>query len=289
MWPEALVIVAAGFAAGMINVVVGSGTLITFPILVLLGYPPLVANVSNNLGLVAGGVSGTIAYRREIAAHRNFAFALLPVSLTGGLAGAGLLLVLPSSAFKAIVPVLILMGIVLVAIGPWIQRRVAAGAARSGRGPAPTVTTGTTAPATPGDPAGNRPASSGGWGALGGAGKRTAIVVCVFVLGLYGGYFGAAQGILMMGVLGALTSVSLGSLNAVKNLLVTAVNVMASIVFILFARDSIDWLVVAFITVGAGLGGILGARIGRRLPPTLLRVIIITVGIVALVNLLLRS
>jgi len=286
MWPEALVIVAAGFAAGMINVVVGSGTLITFPILVLLGYPPLVANVSNNLGLVAGGVSGTISYRREIAAHRHFAFALLPVSLTGGLAGAALLLILPSSAFKAIVPILILLGIVLVAIGPWIQRRVAARAARFGTAAAAAASTGQD---LAGDPAVNRSSREGGWGALGGAGKRAAIVVCVFVLGLYGGYFGAAQGILMMGVLGALTSVSLGSLNAVKNLLVTAVNLMASIVFILFARDAIDWLVVALITVGAGLGGILGARIGRRLPPTLLRVIIITVGIVALVNLQLHA
>ncbi|MDY7528022.1 MULTISPECIES: sulfite exporter TauE/SafE family protein [Cryobacterium] len=271
MWPEAFAIAAAGFAAGMINVVVGSGTLITFPILVLLGYPPLVANVSNNLGLVAGGVAGTIGYRREIAAHRGFAFALLPVALAGGLAGATLLLVLPSSAFKAIVPVLILVGILLVAVGPWIQRRIAA----------------RTAPASEADAVAAPTAEAAG--IPGGRGRRVGIMVSIFILGVYGGYFGAAQGILVVGALGILTTVSLGSLNAVKNLLVTGVNLMASIIFILFARDSIDWAVVGLITVGAGLGGLLGARVGRRLPPTLLRVIIVTVGVVALVNLMLHS
>jgi len=270
MWPEAFVIAAAGFAAGMINVVVGSGTLITFPILVLLGYPPLVANVSNNLGLVAGGVAGTIGYRREIAAHRGFAFALLPVALAGGLAGASLLLVLPSSAFQAIVPVLILVGIILVAVGPWIQRRITSRPATSGEADAQA-----------------RPTAEAG--IPGGPGRRVGIMVSIFILGVYGGYFGAAQGILVVGALGILTTVSLGSLNAVKNLLVTGVNLMASIIFILFARDSIDWAVVGLITVGAGLGGLLGARVGRRLPPTLLRVIIVTVGVVALVNLLLHS
>ena len=271
MGPEAFVIAAAGFAAGMINVVVGSGTLITFPILVLLGYPPLVANVSNNLGLVAGGVAGTIGYRREIAAHRGFAFALLPVALAGGLAGATLLLVLPSSAFKAIVPVLILVGIILVAIGPSIQRRVAARATRPGAADA-------------------RPGSGAAVAGIpGGRGRRAGIMATIFILGIYGGYFGAAQGILVVGALGILTTVSLGSVNAVKNLLVTGVNLMASVVFILFARDSIDWAVVGLITVGAGLGGFVGARVGRRLPPTLLRVIIVTVGVVALVNLLLNT
>jgi len=270
MWPEAIAIAAAGFAAGMINVVVGSGTLITFPILVLLGYPPLVANVSNNLGLVAGGVAGTIGYRREIAAHRGFALALLPVALAGGLAGATLLLVLPSSAFKAIVPVLILVGIILVAIGPWIQRRVAARTTRSSAADAP---------AEPDQAA----------GIPGGPGRRLGIIATIFTLGVYGGYFGAAQGVLVVGALGILTTVSLGSVNAVKNLLVTGVNLMASIVFILFARESIDWAVVGLITVGAGLGGLLGARVGRRLPPALLRAIIVTVGVVALANLLLNS
>ncbi|WP_275450807.1 sulfite exporter TauE/SafE family protein, partial [Arthrobacter sp. H41] len=123
---ELAVIFLAGFWAGMINVVVGSGTLVTFPVLLLFGYPPIVANISNNIGLVAGGITGSWGYRREIAANKRLLLKLLPLSAVGGIAGALLLLVLPAEAFRAIVPILIVIGLVMVAVAPAVQRRAAA-------------------------------------------------------------------------------------------------------------------------------------------------------------------
>ncbi|NJQ05401.1 sulfite exporter TauE/SafE family protein [Streptomyces lonarensis] len=251
-------VLAAGFWAGMINVVVGSGTLVTFPVLLLFGYPPLVANISNNIGLVGGNLSGVFGYRRELAGKRSLARVLLPAATLGGVTGSVLLLVLPPEAFRAVVPVLILLGLVMVVAGPAVQRR----AARRG----------------------------GGVAADGMSGRRTAAVAAgVFVLGVYGGYFGAAQGILLVGLLGLLTAESLQSLNAVKNLLVTGVNAIAAAVFLLVAWEYVDWGVVALVAVGATLGGLVGARVGRRLPPTLLRTVIVVVGGAALVNLVFFS
>ena len=110
---EALWVLLAGVGAGTINSIVGSGTLITFPTLLLLGYPPLTANVSNNIGLVAGGASASWGYRRELAGQRALLTRLLPMSIAGSVLGAALLLVLPASAFRAVVPVLIVIALVL--------------------------------------------------------------------------------------------------------------------------------------------------------------------------------
>ncbi|NJP67402.1 sulfite exporter TauE/SafE family protein [Streptomyces spiramenti] len=252
---EWVAVLGAGFWAGMINVVVGSGTLVTFPVLLLFGYPPLVANISNNIGLVGGNLSGTFGYRRELAEKRTLTRVLLPAATAGGVTGAVLLLVLPPEAFRAVVPGLILLGLVMVVAAPAVQRRAAAR----------------------------------GGGALSGSalsGRRTAAVATgVFCLGVYGGYFGAAQGILLVGLLGVLTAESLQSTNAIKNLLVTAVNAVAAVVFLLVAWEYVDWGVVALVAGGATLGGLVGARVGRRLPPALLRALIVVVGGAALVHL----
>ena len=248
---EAAAILLAGVAAGTINTVVGSGTLITFPTLLAFGVPPVTANVSNNIGLVPGSISGAIGYRRELAGQRSRVLRLLSGSLIGGAIGAVLLLVLPEDAFSAIVPVLIGLGVVLVIFQPRLSAWVAA--RREARG-------GTE--------------RDGAWW----------VWPAVLLTGVYGGYFGAAQGVLLMAVLGIGLAEHLQRLNAVKNVLSAAVNGVAGLLFV-FVAD-VDWLIVALIGVGSVLGGVLGASVGRRLPPLVLRSVIVVVGLVALTVLL---
>jgi uncharacterized protein len=243
----------AGTAAGTINTVVGSGTLITFPTLLALGVPPVTANVSNTIGLVPGSVSGAIGYRRELAGQRPRLVRLGPASLLGGVTGAVLLLVLPSEAFDTIVPVLILLGVLLVIFQPRISERVAERAE-----------------------------------ARGGVPEHGALWVwtLVFLAGIYGGYFGAAQGVLLMAILGIGLLETMQRNNATKNVLAAIVNGVAAVVFIVVA--DVDWLIVALIAVGSTIGGQLGATVGRRLSATVLRVAIVLVGTTALVTFLLR-
>jgi uncharacterized protein len=250
---DALAIVLAGMAAGAINAMVGSGTLITFPTLLFLGYPPLVANVSNNIGLVAGGFGSIHGYRQELAGQGALLRRLIPASLTGSITGALLLLALPESAFKAIVPVLIALALLLVIAGPRIQAWAA----------------------TEHD---EHAAPAGSW-------QGRALVGGVFAAGIYGGYFGAAQGVLLLGIMSALLTEPLQRINGFKNVLGTTVNAVAALVFVLVAWDRIDWAVVGLIALGALAGGVLGARLGRRLPPNALRVVIVIVGTLAIVNL----
>ncbi len=258
---QALAIFAAGLAAGTINTVVGSGTLVTFPTLLAFGYAPVLANVSNNVGLVPGGVSGVFGYRSELTGQRRRVLFLGAASVCGGLVGAILLLTLPQDAFKAIVPVLIGVAIVMVVIQPrlaaWVKARQQARAAET---PAAA-----TAPAAE---------------AVGGP----VLWVLVFLAGIYGGYFGAAQGVLLIGMLGIALSDTLQRLNAVKNVLAGLVNGLAALVFIIATH--IDWGAAGLIAAGSIIGGQLGARLGRRLPPWGLRVLIVCVGIAALIKLL---
>jgi len=282
---QALAIFAAGLAAGTINTVVGSGTLITFPTLLAFGYAPVLANVSNNIGLVPGVASGVFGYRAELTGQRRRIVRLGTASLGGGLVGAILLLTLPQGAFKAIVPVLIGVAVVMVVIQPRLAARVAARqqarvavshatspGARSG---APGGT-GATAVAVPVSAPAPAPAAE----AIGGP----VIWVLVFLAGIYGGYFGAAQGVLLIGMLGIALGDTLQRINAVKNVLAGLVNGLAAVVFIIATH--VDWGAAGLIAVGSIIGGQLGARIGRRLPPWGLRVLIVCVGSAALVKLL---
>lgn len=252
-WTEALLIVLAGVAAGTINTVVGSGTLVTFPTLLAFGFPAVTANVSNTVGLVAGGLSGTWGYRREAAELKDLLRRLVPMSFLGAVIGALLLIILPSSAFDAIVPALILLGVLLVAFGPRLQRWAAANHAEA---------------ETPG--------------------RNALLLVGALVAGTYGGYFGAAQGVLLMGIMSVLLVQPLQRLNGVKNVLATIVNIVAAITFVLVARDHIDWRVAALIAVGSLIGGFIGSAVGRKLPPVILRTVIVVVGVVAIVNLVLK-
>ncbi len=243
----------------MINVVVGSGTLVTFPTLLLFGYPPLVANVSNNIGLVGGGITGTFGYRRELGGRRRELRRLLPASLLGGVTGAVLLLILPDEAFRTIVPVLIAVGLCMVVWGSALQRRAA-------RGRDATADDGRLAMLT--------------------RSRLVAVLAGVYLLGIYGGYFGAAQGVLIVGLMSVLTSEGIQSITGLKNLLATAVNAIAAVTFLLLSPESVDWTVVALIAAGATAGGVVGARIGRRLPPLLMRALIVVVGVAAIVRML---
>ena len=249
---DAVLIALAGLGAGTINTIVGSGSLITFPTLVLLGYPPVVANVSNNLGLVPGGVSGAVGYRRELAGQSQRIRWLAPASLLGGIIGAVGLLVLPESAFDAIVPVLIIVSLIGVIAQPRLRERL-------GSRESATAPTGDARPVAP-------------------------LLLGTFLGGIYGGYFGAAQGVLLIALLGIFANDDLQRLNGTKNVLALTVNAVAAVVFLIAAE--IDWTVVGLIAVGSVIGGQVGATIGRRLPPTLLRAVIVVVGVIAVVRLL---
>lgn len=251
---EAVAVCAAGVGAGTINAIVGSGTLLTFPVLLAVGLPPVTANVSNALGLVPGSVSGAIGYRRELRGQRKRVLRLSAVALVGGLTGAALLVSLPSRAFALIVPALIGLALVLVIAQPRLSRLVQRRRERNG---------------SEADP-------HGGGALLGGMGLSS----------VYGGYFGAAQGVLYLALMGLLLPDDLQRINAVKNVLGAIVNGVAAVFFLFVA--AFDWTAVLLIAAGSTVGGQLGARIGRRLPPTVLRAVIVTVGLAAIIQLLLR-
>lgn len=253
---DAIAVLAAGIAAGGINAIVGSGSLITFPTLLALGYPPVVANVSNNLGLVTGNVSGAYGYREELRGQRGRLVRLGSASLVGAVGGGLLLLTLPPEAFAVIVPGLIVVALVLVVVQPrlqaWMRQR------RDGR---------------------ERNRRDGGpWLWLG-----------VLGTGAYGGYFGAAQGILLIALLGIGLDDDLQRLNGVKNAMVSIVNGTAALLFIamwMLGETAISWWSVLLIAVGSTAGGLLGAKLARKIPPLLLRGVIVAVGLVAIVQLL---
>jgi len=255
---EALAIFAAGVAAGTVNAVVGSGSLITFPTLLAFGYPPVVANVSNNVGMVPGNISGALGYRRELAGQRGRLIRLGAVSAVGSAGGAVALLLLPSSSFRFIVPVLILIACVLVVLQPWLSGRIAARRTRRTE--------------ANGGPAEGREVISP--------------ILSAGVLGsaAYGGYFGAAQGVLLIGLLGTFLDESLQRVNAAKNVLAGIANGVAALVYIVAAH--IAWLVVLLLATGSMLGGVLGARFGRRLPPLALRIFVVLIGVISAVKLI---
>jgi uncharacterized membrane protein YfcA len=251
---EVVAILAAGMAAGTINTIVGSGTLITFPTLLAFGVPPVTANVSNNLGLVPGSVTGVWGYRRELTGQRSRVLRLLSASVIGALTGGILLLTLPEGAFEAIVPALIGLGVLLVILQPRLAAWVARRAVRRG-----TVLD-----------------HHGAWW----------VWPAVLLAGVYGGYFGAAQGVLLMAILGIGVAETLQRSNAVKNVLAGCVNAVAGVLFALAA--DVDWAIAGLIGAGSIMGGVIGASVGRRLPPMVLRIVIVVVGVAALTALLVR-
>ena len=241
-----LALAAAGFGAGAINAVVGSGSLVTFPTLLALGYPPVVANVSNTVGVLFGAISAAVGYRRELAGQRGRVLSLAPPALAGGLLGAILLLALPGRVFSAVVPILVLLAVLLVVVQPRLVRLLAE---RRGR------------------PLGEWP--------LRGSMLATA---------MYGGYFGAAQGIFYLAVLGIFIDDDLQRINALKNLLGALVNGAAALLFVVVAH--VAWEAAGIIAVSSVVGGQVGAVVARRISPALLRGIVVVFGLVVVVKLL---
>ena len=216
------------------------------------GYPPLVANVSNTVGLVAGGLTGIHGYRAELTGQGSVLRRLVPASVVGAVTGAILLLELPESAFDAIVPILIAAALLLVLLGPRIQAWAAT------RHP-------------------DHDSRS----------RHLLLVVGIFAAGVYGGYFGAAQGILLVGIMSILMTISLQRINGLKNVLSTVANAVAAVMFMLLAWERIDWSVAALIAVGSLAGGYVGARVGRRLSRRVLRGLIVVIGVAAIAKIVL--
>ncbi|MFD6099059.1 sulfite exporter TauE/SafE family protein [Nocardiopsis flavescens] len=247
LW-EAAAVLLAGIAAGAINSIAGSGTLFTFPALLALGYPPITATVSNSIGLAPGSISSAIAYRRELAGQRGRVLRMGGMSLMGAATGALLLIYLPAGVFEKVVPFMIGAACVLILLQPRISRWARA-RKPSGRENGPLL-----------------PLSA-------------------YLTGTYGGYFAAAQGIILMSILGAALDEDLQRLNALKNLLAGIVNGVAALFYIVLASPS--WPVVGLIAAGSIMGGYLGGRFGRRMSAAALRVVLVVVGLSAAVQLLL--
>jgi len=233
---EALAVVAAGAVAGGVNTIVGSGSLVTFPTLLAVGYAPVTANVSNTVGLVPGGVSGMIGYRRELRGQWRRCATLGCGTTAGAVIGGVLLLQLPSSVFDAVVPALILLSVALMAVRPSPKEH-------------------------------------------GGGNHMKAGVASSFGTGIYGGYFGAAQGIILISLLRLCFRDDLQVLNAIKNVLAGLANLVAGVFFIIFAAH-IAWGASLLIALGSTVGAQVGARYGRRLPEEMLRRVVIVYGVI---------
>jgi uncharacterized protein len=244
--PAALAIFVAGLAAGTVNVIVGSGSLITFPTLLALGYSPVLANVSNTVGLVPGSISATVAYRRELSGQWPRLTKLAPASLTGALVGGVLLLALPHSVFKAAVPVLIAAASVLMALQPRMSSRQRERGTTRDHGGLP-------------------------------------LLAGIFLTGVYGGYFGAAQGVILIALLAVFVEDDLQRLNGTKNALALVVNLTAALLFV--ASTDVSWSVAALIAAGSALGGQIGGHVGRRLSASVLRYVIVAVGLAGAIGL----
>lgn len=256
-------IALAGCGAGFINAIVGSGTLISFPTLLGVGFEKVAANMANNIGLAPGSLSAVVGYRRELAGQRRRLLMLCPASTFGGLTGALLLLNMPSSAFKTVVPFLILLGVALVIAQPIVQARLKARRLVT----APSGVTGQ----SNGESIAER--------------IPLFVVVVVFLTGIYGGYFGAGQGVILTGLLGMAFVDDMQRINAAKNVLAGLVNGVAALVFIVLRP--ISWEPAILIAVGSVVGAQLGAKVGRRIQPNVLRALIVIIGLVVAIKLLL--
>lgn len=245
---EAVVILCAAVGAGVINVVAGAGTLITFPTLLALGFPPVVANISNTVGLVPASITGAYGYRRELKGRWRSVLIMVIFSAIGGVTGGLLLLSLPATAFSVVVPFLLLLAAVLSAVQPRLASFIRGRSAEPEDGP-----------------------------------HRVGLVLVLGVLatGIYGGYFGAAQGVVLLALLGILWTPDLNVANGAKNVLAGVANIVSAVLFI--GSGELDWRIVGLVGIGSAAGGLLGARIGRKLPAPVLRTILIIVATVAAV------
>nr|WP_274708078.1 sulfite exporter TauE/SafE family protein [Arthrobacter sp. H16F315] len=225
--------------------------MVTFPVLIALGYAPVTASISNAMGLVAGNAAGAWGYRKELSGRGKQLLRLLPASLLGGITGAYLLLHLPEKVFHYAAPALIVLALLMVVFQPRLQQWV-------------------------------RVREQNPEHAIRDRSHGVILVGLVYLAGVYGGYFVAAQGILLVGILGIFMTGTIQNANAMKNILVLGVNVVAAASYLLFAFGRIEWAVVGLIAVSSLIGGFVGSKVGRRLSPVVLRGVIFVLGLVAL-------
>jgi hypothetical protein len=235
-----VLLAAAGLAAGGINAIAGGGSLVSFPALLLAGYPTLTANATNLIAVTPGYVGGTLGYRRELEGQGARVRRLGAAAGLGALAGTVILLTAPAKAFDAVVPFLVLLAVALLLAQPHL-----AGAHRSPEGEAP---------------------REGGPLLLG----------TLFLGGIYGGYFGAGLGIMLLALMAILIEEDLQRLNALKGVLSLIVSLAAALVLAVFGP--VDWRACAIIAVASLIGGRLGAGVARRLSPVLLRRVVAGYG-----------
>lgn len=257
---DGAIILIAGIAAGIINVVAGAGTLITFPVLLALGVPPITANVSNTVGLVPASVAGAYGYRRELATQWRPVVWMALFSAVGGIVGGLLLLLLPGDVFAGVVPFLLLLAALLSAIQPRVAKFVRRKATVAPAGPRSTLTASMKTD--------TRPLTLG-------------LTLGVLATGVYGGYFGAAQGVVLLALLGILWSTDMHRANGAKNVLAGVANLVSAVIFI--SSGTVNWRIALLIGVGSATGGWLGARIGRKLSAPVLRTILVIAAVVAAV------
>jgi uncharacterized membrane protein YfcA len=241
---QALGVLAAGGVAGAINAIVGSGSLLTFPVLLAVGFPAVTANVSNTVGLSLGNLSAMWGYRRELEGQRLRCLIGGTGSALGAITGGILLLTLPEGVFETAVPILILFACALMVLRP--------------------------APAL----------SHGSFSHH----RKAALVALAYAVGVYGGYFGAAQGVILLAALRFLVPDGLQRLNGLKNVLAGIANLVAAVLFVIVAH--VAWDAAALIAVGSIAGAQLGARYGRRIPDQTLRWTVVTVGVAVAIILL---
>ncbi|HVC05906.1 MAG TPA: sulfite exporter TauE/SafE family protein [Candidatus Acidoferrales bacterium] len=237
-----LLVALAALAAGAVNAVAGGGTLLSFPALLLLGFPALVANVTNTLGLLPGYAGGSIAYRAELSVQRERVRFLGPISVVGAVVGAILLTRTPNHVFSAIVPWLILLACALLLLQPVVTSHVRA----------------------------RRPERE--------QHRSPLLAVGQFLGGVYGAFFGAGLGVMMLAVLGLFIRDDLQRLNALKGMMSLIINVVAAIYFAFFGP--VSWIAVVVMLPTSAIGGFAGVAMARRLHPTLLRSVVVGFGIV---------
>jgi len=263
---DLVLVLAAGVLAGTVNTIVGAGTLITFPLLVAMGIAPLTANVSNTVGLVPAAVTGAWGYRRELAGQWPVVARMAVLSAAGGVAGGLLLLAAPAEAFTAVVPWLL----VLAAALAFAQPRVAAAVRRRAEARAAAAV-----------PAGGADEAGASRAAASTRPLTVGLALGVAATGVYGGYFGAAQGVVLLALLGMAWTTDLQRANGAKNVLAGVANLVSATVFVV--GGVVDWRIAGLIAVGSAVGGVLGARVGRRIPAPVLRVLIVVVALAAAV------
>jgi uncharacterized protein len=254
MMSDYVLVAIAGLLAGGVNAVAGGGTLISFPALLAVGVPAVAANITSSVGLVSGYLGSAVGYRRELSDQRERMRSLAFVSILGGVVGAVVLLVTPENSFRVIVPYLVVVACLLLAGQPRLARWVA------GR-------------------------SSGG--SHGGSGVTPLVQAGVFIAAVYGSYFGAGLGVLLLGVLGILVSDSLQRLNGLKSMLSFIVNLVGVLIFVVSGQ--VLWTFAGLLLVSSYVGGVLGARVARMLSPVVLRYSIVTLGLAVAVVLIITG